>query len=132
MRFTKLESAILATLEEAGEDNLAALLNTVGDAGTQQVGNKIDEFGTALSKLIDGGFLELATSRDESSRRWIPLSGPESLQVLRQLDSFFDWSKADKVWVWSSSSPRVEALLTRAGIRAANEVLSQGGWPKSQ
>jgi hypothetical protein len=129
MELTKLENAVLMMLEEAGEENLAALLNSVKDLGALHSTNEIDEFRMVLIHFVENSFLEIARSRDEASKRWIPLPRRESISLLRKLDSLLRWSNTEKLWTWSSSSPRLAALLTNAGTTAARETLSKRGWP---
>jgi hypothetical protein len=128
MEFNKLESAILMVLEEAGEENVAALLNTVTKGHTRGATNEIDEFRRALSRLVSSGFLDVASLRDQGSRRWIPISKQDSLSLLRELDSVLHWLDADAMWIWSSPSPRAEVLLTAAGKVAAHELITEHGW----
>jgi hypothetical protein len=128
MEFSKLESALLMALEEAGEENVVALLNTVTKSYSRGATSEIDDFRRALSRLVSSGFLEVASLRDQESRRWIPISKQDLLSLLRELDSGLHWSDADAMWIWSSPSPRAEVLLTATGKVAAHELLSEHGW----
>jgi hypothetical protein len=129
MEFTNLENTLRMALEEAGEENVAALLNAVNCPGGHGLTSEVDEFRKALARLAESGFLEVARLRDETTSRWIPLPQQESLARLRELDSLLRWSNVERLWIWSSPSPRLEVLLTAAGIIAAREALSQHGWP---
>jgi len=128
--FSKLERDILATLEEVGEDHLAALLNTVRECRGSR--DEIDALRTALTALIDGDFIAIAGSRDEGSRHWIPLPKMESLSLLAELDALVEWSSTDEPWKWTSPDPRLEVILTKAGLTAAREILSKHGWPQEK
>src|SRR5207248_7954480 len=127
IKFDKVESSILATLEEAGEDGIAALLNTVNAAYAHGSPEEIDIFRAALTRLINRGLLEIANSRDPESKRWTPLPKSEALLVLQKLGSFLGWAKSEELWIWSSPAPRAEVLLTPAGAVAAREVLTERG-----
>lgn len=127
IKFDEAESNILATLEEAGEDGIAALLNTVNAAHAHGSAEEIDTFRVALTNLINRGLLEIANVRDAESKRWTPLPKSEALSVLRKLGSFLGWSRTEELWTWSSPAPRAEVLLTTAGAVAAREVLTERG-----
>jgi len=128
--FTELQSLILAALEEAGEDHLSALINTVVSRNGSI--DEIDAISTALAGLIEGGLLRIARSRDKDSLRWIALRKDESLAPLSSLKSFLQWSSADRLWKWQESFPRLEVLLTPAGIDAAQQILHEHGRPPRQ
>ena len=128
MNFSELERAIFIALEEAGEENLSALLNTVKGHSGERVKGEIDSFRMASTNLVNSGFVEIARFRNQESKLWIPMPKRESLSLLQQLESLLRWSDSDQLWIWSSSSPRAEVLLTASGIDAAREVLSNHGW----
>ena len=130
--FEAVENKILAILEEAGEEGIAALLNTVNSAGAHGFEDEIEAFGRALTRLINSGLLAIASVRDSDSRHWIPLPNSEAVSLVRGLESALHWSEIDKLWIWSSSSPRAEVILTATGKVAARKVLSQGGWPEAR
>jgi hypothetical protein len=115
------EINILANLEEAGEDHISALLNTVtavkGDSG------EIDALRVALTDLVGRGFLELAKRRHESSLRLIPLSQAKSLDLLANLRSFLFWSPTDKLWRWDTTFPLLDVMLTESGFLVARKIL---------
>ena len=126
----EIETTILAVLEEAGEENVSALLNTV-----QENGGSTDEvyaFAAALSSLFNVGYVEFASSRDNSSRRWLPISKEEIRVLLSQLELLLRWSTNDRLWIWADPlRPRVQVLLTSSGLAAAREVLSNKGYPEA-
>ncbi len=128
--FSKLERDILATLEEAGEDDLVALLNTVREC--RGSGNEIDAFRTAIASLIKGNFVDIAKSRDKVSRHWIPLPTLESLALATDLGSLLHWSARDQLWNLTDGSRRLQVVLTDAGLTVAREILSKHGWPQER
>lgn len=126
--FTEVERDILANLEESGEDDVAALINTLRlHEGSVQ---EIEAFRTAMTSLINRDALQLARLRDQRSRHWTPLPKQESVALITNLSSLLSWSGADKLWKWTDDLFRVEVVLTNAGSVAAQEILSQHGWPR--
>jgi hypothetical protein len=123
--FTQLERKLLAVLEEAGEENVAALFNTVRQSDPAP---GIGEYQTALIRLLLREFIELASVRDEASRQWIPSDAGAALSQLGQVNSLLAWSTANRLWTWHSATPRIEILLTNSGFIAAKNVLSEDGW----
>jgi hypothetical protein len=126
--FETLENKILATLEEAGEEGIAALLNTVNSAGAHGSEDEIEAFRAALTRLVSNGLLAMARVRDSESKRWIPLPSSEALSLLQGLESVLRWSKIERLWMWTSSSPRAQVLLTTTGQAAARKLLQEHGW----
>lgn len=125
---TELQFRILAELEEAGEDDLSALTNTV--TVTSGAIEELGEMSSALIGLLESDLLRLSRSRDTHSLRRVPLSTSESLAQLTSLESFFRWSVPDKLWRWRENVSRVELLLTTSGMTAARQLLSERGVPK--
>jgi hypothetical protein len=124
---SNLARLILANLEEAGEDDLAALLNTVtkrrGSAG------EVSRFSAALRDLIQKNLLVIAKRRDDISRQWVPLSNWESLEVVASLETLLHWYPKDHLWNMPQNTFRPHTVLTDAGIGAARRVLEEDGWP---
>lgn len=121
--FTKLQNSILTTLEEAGEDDLSALINTVGACNGSA--GEIESVSKAMEGLIKSGLLQMARSRDASTRRWIRLPREESLDLLSRLPSSVSWSVPDGLWKLHRYVPRTEVLLTPDGVTAARQILSE-------
>jgi hypothetical protein len=125
---TRLEHLILATLEEAGEENVAALTNTVlklRHGSPDEIGTMI----TALTRLLEAGLVEAARFRDKASRYWMPLTREESLAIIAALGLNVRWSAAEQLWKWCEDTPRAEILLTDLGLTTARQILRESGWP---
>src|SRR5258707_15844468 len=123
----KLARLILANLEEAGEDDLAALLNTV----TKKDGSaeEVSRFCAALRNLIQKNLLVIATRRDDISRSWIPLNNSGSLDLVANTELLLQWHPKDHLWNIPQNTFRPHAVLTDAGVGAARRVLEEDGWP---
>lgn len=124
---TALQRRILAVLEEAGEDNVSALINTV-----KKCCGCIEEIETAsraLTDLAKSGILNLAKVRDDASRRWIPLASEESISLLTNLQTALEWSAIERIWTWQGDEPLPRVVLTRNGCALAQQVLSEDGYP---
>jgi hypothetical protein len=122
---TDLEHKILLSLEEAGEDHLSALLNTVvqghGDPG------EISSFRDALTNLINEDCLRLARSRRPAQGTLKPLSQPESLAVLVHLNALLQWSDGENIWKWNEDAmTRMDVVLTDEGMVTARQRAREG------
>jgi hypothetical protein len=126
---SKYERLLLAVLEEAGEDHISALANTVEKRLGRTPSQGPHALSTALSHLVDLGLIRVATSRDNTQRRLIPLSAEQSASVVSSLDSLLEWSSKDQLWHWKSDAPIADVLLTDSGAHTAREILSVDGWP---
>src|ERR1700694_379980 len=127
---TDLKRRILAELEEAGEEDVAALINSF--AKRRGAADEIDQRSTRLASLLHSNFLEISRSRDKVSLRWAPLPQEESQALVSDLRSCFQWSDRDHLWNWRKDRPRAEAILTNAGLVEARKILSEDGWPDSR
>ncbi len=125
-KLDQMERKVLAVLEEAGEENVAALFNTIRQSDTAA---NIGEYQTALIRLLQRAFIQLAAVREETSRRWIPIDFSTALSQLGQVNTLLAWSTANRLWTWHSTTPRIEILLTDSGFIAAKDVLLEDGWP---
>ena len=126
---TELQRRILAVLEEAGEDDVSALTNSV----TKRRGSadEIDAMSMALVGLINCNLIDIARSKDNVSLHWIPLPKEASLALLTDLKPFFQWSVQDQLWKWRQDASRAEVVLTDAGLIAARKILSEDDWPRA-
>jgi hypothetical protein len=124
---TKHERLILALLEEAGEEDLATLINTARLRPGPD--DEVEALGSALKKLINRDFVEIARARDRDffERNTVPKE--ESVALVSNLKPFFHWSPTDRLWMWRKDLPRAEALLTETGRVEARKILSEDGWP---
>lgn len=126
-KLTPSQRAFLTVLEEAGEESITALRNSVGTC--RGFPNELEAMGAALSNLIDQELLEIADSNDEASRRWVPWPRDKSLAFLRELRSVIHWSASEGIWIWRRKEiPLPYALLTDAGLVAARQVLAENGY----
>jgi hypothetical protein len=125
---TKLQRLVLAILEEAGEEDIAALTNTLH---RQRCGSshEVEAMVPALSGLINDDLIRFASSRDPVSFQLIDWSKNDSLVLARALKSSLDWSPDEQIWKWNSELSRAEVVMTKAGGAAARQVLSEDGWP---
>lgn len=123
----KLARLILANLEEAGEDDLAALLNTI-TSGRGSI-EELVTFIATLAELIETDLLFIATRREDVSRQWIRLSKSESLDLVARLETLMRWYSKDRLWNIPQNTFRPHVVLTDAGVLAARRVLDQDGWP---
>jgi hypothetical protein len=126
-RLTRLERRILALLEEAGEENISALTNSISrPLGSS---NEIFAMSSALATLTDLGYIRISVHRDDSSRRWVPLPVDQERKLVQELASNIQWSFVQNIWRWVSELPSAMAVLTDTGRVAANKILTEDGWP---
>ena len=128
MFLTNLQRRILAVLEEAGEENVSALTNTVSTP--HGMTEEIIAMADAIAGLVGAECVRIATHRDDPHRRWIPLSSEDTSELLRDLKSHFEWSDSQGYWKWRTDFATAVVLLTDSGKMAAQRVLSEDGWPE--
>ena len=122
---------ILATLEEAGEDDAVDLINTVN--ATSGAPGELKQFVMALEQLIRGGLVRMSTDKEKSGTLR-PLSVDESLTALEAISSYTQYDSKASAWFdtrrtappYSGRFPYV--LTTDVGLPIAQELLKTRGW----
>jgi hypothetical protein len=127
---TRLQGLILATLEEAGEDHLSAVINTVIDVRGRRV--EVVAMRNALQGLQGAGFINLARSTDKATLELIPMDTDHSLPILQNLDSYLVWSDSKNIWTLAPDHSNIDVLLSEPGKEAARRVLSEDGFVRSK
>jgi hypothetical protein len=125
---TRLQRRILALLEEAGEEGLCSLTNSV--ARPRDANNELQAMMDALLGLLNAGFIEVAVSRDSVSLQWVSLPDEEATSLVRNIAAFVEWSRGERLWLWNSDLPHPEIVVTTSGMTMAQQVLSEDGWPE--
>ncbi len=120
MSFAPLQVAVLSTLEEAGEDDVAALLNRSERTGAAK---DVQDLSRALGELVTLGLVAAAWTRDQSTRRWLALPQAESSELFRCIAACVRWDDRAKHWRWTCAK-RLRALLTDEGQLIAKRILS--------
>ena len=131
---TELEMRVLSELEEAGQEEILTLINTVmtvtGDPG------EIDEIESALNELFRSGFARIAIDRDDSDRLR-RLSVEKSLAHVLNLRKKLQFREEDKHWTDVDDhgppySPTYEeppyVVCTAAGKERAFQILDDRGY----
>jgi hypothetical protein len=101
LRFSPIEKEILWALREAGEDNLAALLNTVEPIiSSPPVENFLPYCEQALANLLRLKYIELRNEQDSRGEHYqLPFSGEFNLYLAIQRDSDGLWQQTES---WNS------------------------------
>jgi hypothetical protein len=128
--FTKLQRLILATLEEAGEERLSALTNTVVSGHGRRA--EVDAMSNALEGLQRAGLIDVARSKNATTLELIPMDESDALLVLQNLGAYLAWSDSKNIWTLTKDNSDIEILLTESGANAARNILSEDGFPNSK
>ena len=126
---SQYERLLLALLEEAGEEHVSALANSVEKRMDCTPALGAQDFSIALLNLINLDLIRVATVRDNKQRRLIPLSTEESASIVASLGSVLEWSPNDQLWQSRRDAPITDVVLTESGVQAARAILSTDGWP---
>jgi hypothetical protein len=115
---------VLSALEEAGENDLLSLLNTLRKSPSM---DELRELAGAVRELWEAGLLFVSASREQSSREWQPLPLRNADEALN-LDRQAYWSDRHGHWLWKEPNRHLEVVLTDAGFDAATKIVEQDGW----
>ena len=119
---TKLR--VLSELQEAGEENVAAMANTIFDlTGDRQ---EIENLKTALEALVHEGLVRIAY-RSDLKQKLVPLSEELSLAVASKLQSVLRLRESDMHWTWVGED-RPHVVATETGLQRADETLELYGY----
>jgi hypothetical protein len=126
---SKHERLILAVLEEAGEEHVSALANTVEKHLAEGFPDTTQTISTALVHLIKRDLVRVARVRDPIHHRLVLLDIDESLTFANNLELLLERSPTDHLWHWKGDHPIADVALTDSGLASAREILSADGWP---
>lgn len=124
IEINEMERRILSELQEAGEENIAGLINTVIDPMGDMI--ELTRMRQALDNLVRDGLARIALSRD-AARKLVPLSVEQSLEVVAKIDTFLRFRASDSHWTWSGDS-KPHIVVTVEGRSRADEILDQRGY----
>ena len=120
----ELGRRILSELQEAGEENIAAMINTIIDpTGNADEVNSMEE---ALDSLVRAGLVRVALSTDPT-KKLVPLSADESLAISAKIGTLLRFRTSDSHWTWSQDL-KAHMVVTATGRARADEVLEQYGY----
>jgi hypothetical protein len=120
----ELERRILAVLQEAGEESIAALMNTVLQPAESPA--EIEEIGQAISSLVRAGSVGLALERDQN-RRWSLVSVAEALALASRLAAVVQFRPNAPHWTWATKA-KLQIVTTEQGASRADEILKEFGY----
>jgi hypothetical protein len=120
----EVERRILSELQEAGEENIAAMLNTIVEP-VENAG-QVEQLQQALENLVRADLARISFRLDVASKV-VPLSRDESLSILSDLPSYLRFRSSDSHWTWSRDR-RPEIVAMPDGLRKSDEILQQYGY----
>jgi hypothetical protein len=124
---TTLERRILTLLEEAGDEHVSALTNTVAKpTGCRE---EIEQMRSALFQLAVDGLITLATSYDQRTLRLKQLELSDTLKEIEGLPGLLRWNAEACHWELPEESGDVDVVLTAKGRKLAMDILSEEGFP---
>jgi hypothetical protein len=121
---------ILALLEEAGEEDICLIMNTV--LTQQRESNCLNEFISALKEILSLGYASMATGVD-GARRLIKSDVTTSIAAATEIEQYIQFDEARLCWVDSrvKGPPYQEMfpllVLTQMGYQKAAEILTTRG-----
>ena len=118
---SELEMRILSELEEAGEDNFTALLNTVTQS--RDMPTAVAEYQRSLKRLVELGYIRMATDRDGRGML-ADLSIEESLNRIAEISTVLEFRVSKNHWTDKrrSGPPFSEPLLHVVNTPAGRDL----------
>lgn len=112
---------ILSELEEAGEEELVTLINTVMPRTGEP--SELDEFSSAVRDLISSG--AITTERKGISQSFEPSSIMHESQSKLSVVAF---DPVDGYWIDTTEAYDVYAIASPAGLERARRILDERGY----
>lgn len=120
----EVERRILSELQEAGEENIASMINTIIDPIGSA--NETGSLQTALESLVRAGLVLIALGGDPT-KKLVPLSPDESLAFTAKIATFLQFRASDNHWTWSQNvKPHI--VVTPLGRTRADQLMQQRGY----
>ena len=121
---SEVEMRIAAELEEAGQENIAAMINTIiapaGDAW------EVAAMRVALDNMVRGGLATMALDPGPG-KRLVPLNVEDSLALVARIESLLRFRTSDRHWTFSTGEhPNV--IATEAGRERGFKILDERGY----
>ncbi|ADJ22921.1 hypothetical protein Hden_1107 [Hyphomicrobium denitrificans ATCC 51888] len=120
----EFEKRILSELEEAGQENFPTLLNTI----VTPTGNASErnEFQTALTNLLQNGFIKIGLERD-ANRRLKNMSDEDSFALLTRITEHLVFKTQSGHWT-GGARPWPEVVYTEMGKVEGRKILQEFGY----
>lgn len=128
---SELEMRILAELEEAGEENFTALLNTVTQP--RDAPADVVEYQGALKRLAELDYVRMSTNRDARGML-ADLSVEESLKRIAEISTVIEFRVSKNLWTDKRrtgppfSEPLMHVVNTPAGRDLGGAILERRGY----
>ncbi|MDI1226179.1 MAG: hypothetical protein PSY14_00645 [bacterium] len=124
---TKIQRCILAILEEAGNENVATIINSaIRNSGRR---NELNAIQVALDGLLKHELIKIINF-DARAHEWVSCREEESYAFLTSLGSLVYWSDSIKAWTMQENVSSLEVALTEGGMIEAREILKNEGYPE--
>ncbi len=130
MNLSRLQRRILALLEEAGDEGIGTLTNTVAQATGDPT--EIAAMREAIKGLHEAGLVKVADSRDPVSLRLVALAPQPTKDLLESLAEKTCWNRDQSLWKWKEASDAPEVITTEAGHQLAMQICREEGYPSSK
>jgi hypothetical protein len=120
----EMEARIAAELEEAGQENIAAMINTIitpsGDAA------EIAMLRVCLDNMVRGGLVTMALDLGPG-KRLAQLSVDGSLAIIARIEPLLRFRTSDCHWTFATNE-RLNILATQAGREQGFKNLEERGY----
>jgi hypothetical protein len=119
-----MEMRIAAELEEAGQENIAAMINTIiaptGDAG------EIAMMRDALDHMVRGGLVTMALDPGPG-KKLVRLGVDDTLAVVARIEPLLRFRESDRHWTFATNEhPNI--IATEACRNKGFEILDERGY----
>lgn len=120
----EIAARILSELEEAHEDDVTTLINTVMTVSGEQ--QELEAFTAALLLLAQSDFVRIAY--EETSKKSERQPHELSLIIIKALTESLVFDNHEGIWSWDDAKPQPYVMTTDAGLERARRILDERGY----
>lgn len=125
---TDIDRRILFTLDDAGEEYVSALINTVIEC--KGCPSEVTRVVGSLRNFLRESLVSCAIAQDTEALTLINLTASEAIHGFNVLPEQIAWSREHHLWLWTSGEPRLVVLLTNAGKSISKKIVTGIGAEK--
>jgi hypothetical protein len=114
---------ILAELEEAGEENVSSMLNTIVVPSGER--SELAVYKSALAQLVEQDLVRVEFETDDNSR---PPPQQNATNIVQSLDTYLRYSGEDREWGFVDGNRAPVVIGTDSGLARAEAILEDRGY----
>lgn len=119
----EIAARVLSELEEAHEEDVATLINTVMTVSGEQ--KEVEALTAALLQLAQSDFVRIAD--EETGKKSERQSHDLSITIIKTFAKGLVFDNREDIWSWDDARPQPCVMTTETGLEQARRILDERG-----